>query len=99
MDMRHHHIPDWQARRLPNGRAQTLTVNQTSARIHHGNGIPADDESDVRYSPLIGRRRVFVNAASDVDPCGNFVRGEGLPVRRARRRPGQSGETTRADAE
>ena len=44
--MRHHHVPDRQARRLPNGGAQTLTVNQTPARIHHRNRIPAKRGTD-----------------------------------------------------
>jgi hypothetical protein len=99
MDMRHHNIPDRQARDLPNGRAQTLTVNQTSARIHHRNRIPADDEPDVRDGIVVRGRRVFVNAPSDVDPRGNFVGGEGRSGCRVRYRSGQSGETTGANAE
>jgi hypothetical protein len=99
MDMRHHYIPDRQARRLPDGRAQTLTINQASARIHHGNRIPADDESDVGYGPVIGGGRVFVNAASEVDSRGNFVGGEGLSGCGSRRCSGQSGETAGAHAE
>jgi len=77
--------------------AQTLTVNQASARVHHGNGIPADDESNVGDGVLVGGSCIFVDAAPDVYSGGNFVGDEGLPERGARCCPGQAGEAAGAD--
>jgi hypothetical protein len=75
--MAHHHISDRRLRLLPDRRAQVFAISEAAAGIGDEDAIAADDEAYVGDGVVIGRARVFVDAAADVDALGDLVGGEG----------------------
>src|SRR5882757_10383405 len=98
MDVGHHYIANREIRGLSDGCAQTLSVAQASAGVHHGDRFAADNEADVGDGSVVGWCCVFVYAAAEVDAWGDFVGFEGWGGLCCRWRPWQSCEADCGDA-
>ena len=67
MDMAHHHIFNRKLGCLGDRSAQAFAVSEAAAGIGDEHRLAPNDKAGVGDGIVVGERRIFVNAAPDVD--------------------------------
>jgi len=74
--MGHYYVFDRKLSYLPDRHAQTFAVYQTSSGVDNRHSVLPHDEPDVGDSILILRCYIFIDTATNVNPCLNLIRSE-----------------------